>query len=465
MSKETESDTSKQVNRRICALLVCGDKSHGKDLFNKQVNSMKESCDPKLNPKRTPMEAYTLLKCPDSDVCQMPEMEDFKAYLKYFKSNMLVETQTMMVQVDGTKYGLEGGEAKKAIISVSKKKSPFLKNFMGEVGEDLDGFFATSVEKVQLAKKEIIHKKIETDTVVAKMKVQSRGKIFETPKASQGWNQYGNQKDIINNGSAFTATQIGAVSVGSSSSLNKRENEYRITTVDAIKTATDSLNQVSELKKELQNAKDANKGFDGTKQNSFGNQQREIVPVSVVSRVNDSDHFDDISTNAKINNSDSNQNSDGEMYTAAPYAQVEIPTEEALVSEFGLPKIKSKESGASSNASVKEEFHIPTFEITLKNLTKLNVELVEEFEIVPEDSFIIKVSIRKGKKKKIIPVMVENVPYKGKLILRPIKEVGNREIFAEVLASPLFENYRMILAIREERKKFFNEILPRIKRI
>jgi hypothetical protein len=461
-SKQVADDSSKLVNRRVCALLVCGDESHGESLFTKQVNSMKGTCSPQLNPKRTPMEAYSLLKCPDSDICNMPEMEDFKAYLEYFKSNMVVETQTMMVPVEGIKLGTEGSEVEKTITTVSKKKSPFLQNFIGEVGQDLDAFFDPPETKSQLAKKEESLNSNKSETIAVIIPGKSQGKTFETPKVAQGWSQYGNQNQVPANttGTAFSATQIGTVSVNTDPEYTAREKQFSKTAEDAVKTAKDSMNQVSELQKELQNAKDANKGFGDNGQVFQGNQQREIASVSVASG------FVDEGTEEGFDNSANDQSNSGAGYTAAPYSPEDIPTERTQASSLGLPTTKVNSNGKTGKTNTASAAaSIPAFEIARKNLTELNAALVEEFKIIPEDAFVIKVSVGKGKQKKMIPVMVENVPYKGKLILRPIKEAHNKEIFAEVLASPLFENYRTILAIREERKKFFNEILPTIKRI
>jgi hypothetical protein len=456
-TKQITNDSGKKVNRRICALLVCGDESHGETLFTKQVNSEKGSCSPKLNPKRTPMEAYALLKCPDNEVCHMPEMEDFKAYLDYFKSNMVVETETIMVAVAGKESGTEGSEVEQTITRVSKKNSTFIKNFLGEVGQDLDGFFETGENKTKaLAEKKLQIKskssKTNESSALAKSSSKSKGKVFETQVKSQSWEIY-NSTTISNNNpgsnQGFRRDQIGSVNIDTGIESLKREESYAKTAQDAISTASKALAQSNKLQEELRNARSANSINDNS-----GGAETEITSVANINSINSGYN----SQRPIAGKSNTNQ-----IYMPAPYTEADIPTEKTDASS--IYNGRAMASSSKGKGEIQSVASIPGFEISHGKLNELNQALIEDFKMTTEESFMIKVSIGKGKKKKMIPVMVENVPYKGKLILRPIKEVHNQEIFLEVLASPLFENYRTILAIREERKKFFNEVLPGIKRI
>jgi hypothetical protein len=454
IGKATEG--SKYINKRICSLLVCGDKTHGAELFTKSISKPGGTCSPMLNPKRTPMEAYSLLKCPDNEICNLTEMEDFMSYLEYFKKNMVVETQTMMVPVAGKGPGSEGSEIEKKISLVSKKKSPFLQNFMGDVGADIDGFFSTPEEQKQLVMKQKIDE-VTSDSSPSQLETKSRGKIFEAQKISPNWNNYGVQ-DVSNLGqkSSFTATPMGKIRVGAITGLTAREREFENTAKEAIKTAEASISNSNQLQEELKNARVANNNLD----QSSTLPTREISSVTSVTSVTNSEgnESDQSSVNTHVSND--------EMYTAAPpYTQEDIPTEATNVDISAVNKAEIGKGNSSSDGRIESSTNVPGLEISRKNLTELNKDLLEDFKIESQELFIINVTIGKGSKKKVIPVMVENVPYKGNLILRPIKESHNKLIFSEVLASPLFKNYRTILAIREERKKFFNEILPRIKKI
>ena len=142
--------------------------------------------------------------------------------------------------------------------------------------------------------------------------------------------------------------------------------------------------------------------------------------------------------------------------------QALLPTETST--EYQGDWIDYKEEKAGTNGRT-PALKTPSLVIDRSKLAELNKSLLEEFKIDPFSPFVLKVWIKDGSQKKLIEIAVENMLYKGKMILRPIQDEINSDIFKEVVNSPIFYDYRNMLADREERREFFKNVLPNIKKL
>lgn len=485
----TNNEDYGQINRNICPLLVCGDENMGTDLMNSKFTKAKK-CSPLVKPKRTPMEAYALLGCPDSEKCKSLDLEDFEIYKDYFQKNMVVtevqasttSEQNGMTLNRTSSNGsqnetsdtavTDGDEVKAPLKEVTRKRSDFLTNFMGDVGENLDEFFKEPAPKeTQLAKKEENQNSQtgQNETTAASGNGQGNSRIVQGKAKGNPWASYGKQ---ASQGGGFETTHIATVNLGgrgNSSSGKDFERQQKMVGMvdDAISSAKDTVKEMRGLQRKLAEARRNNQNASGGNQDSFR------ARVSAIEEETETQTFNSVDDSDSVMSDEDRRRQEFEQAMATiPYAPSTVPVERrAETTQYRGPvgkntvkgTKKGRAPGSKARGSAGQAQNIPFLNIVREQLGQLDLNLLTDEKIEPSETFIIQVAIGKGKRKKMVSVLVENVTYKGRLIMRPIKEKHNKEVFNEVLASPLFENYRTVLSIRAERKKFFNKVLPNLR--
>ena len=98
--------------------------------------------------------------------------------------------------------------------------------------------------------------------------------------------------------------------------------------------------------------------------------------------------------------------------------QALLPTE--ISTEYQGDWIDYKEEKAGTNGRTPAS-KMPSLVIDRSKLAELNKSLLEEFKIDPFSPFVLKVWIKDGSQKKLIEIAVENMLYKGKMILSQFK--------------------------------------------
>ncbi len=471
------------VNKSICSFLLCGDKSHGLSLFydvQDDEDSEDSQCSPLLNPKRTPMEAYALLGCPDAEVCQTEEFDYFKSYLTYYQqSTEIVDAEVLAddVRLKDGKGGVisfhSKNPGKKPIRK--KKKSLFIKNFLGDVGKDPKEFLrkpaqlklANGNAKKDSLLREKKKEKLEGDkTVPVEGKRQKLLAPVFNKKANNRFYVPVTQKRVVSKGpkgsslgSDYNGKKINSLSneLGQLNSLNQ----------DLQKGLQEGLKEALEREKsrnDLSSAKAVASSFSGLPGQSDGRASQKDYEESKKSK----DDYRQKGAGHTVKNMGApedvawnrDQNIPEERSTGVENFFDESGKEKSVLGSSGRggpgEKSRSVSSDGLSSGGGLSLGSIPNFDISKSELAKLDESFVKGLDIKVDDSFIIKVAVGKGKKKKLIPVMVERIHYKGKFILRPIKERHNVKVFDDVLASPLFLNYRQVLSVREQRKTFFD---------
>lgn len=399
LGKSSGLELSKTTNSEelLCPSLVCP--MNQKEVSDFAKGSTLKSCEPLAKEKKNPMELYASLGCPGGESCKTPFAENLRIYASFWKASYRPN------EVAGKPT--ENEEAEETIKLRKTKRSDFVEAFVGEVGKDIDAFFADDEPVNELAeenketKEEVepesnkVERKIASDT----KRLAPRPTNTDFTGASRGFGRSAP--------TGFAATQIPV-------DVENGKVDTKIVE-DAIDAAKESIAEAKKWQKAYRD--------------SVNNREKPVV----------------------------NNN-----YEMPGKIEAKLPMEVSTDSGEGLI---NKSTASSGRGGRKPASKTPTLVIDRSKLAELNKKLLEEFKIDPLKPFVLKVWIKEGKEKKLVEIPVENVFYNGKLILKPVKDKINSEIFVEVLNSPIFFDYRNMLAEREERRDFFKNVLPNVKKL
>jgi hypothetical protein len=417
---ELNVSKSNDVERQLCPGLVCP--ISGKEVSDFAKSLTLKSCEPLAKEKKNPVELYASLGCPGGDNCDTPFAENLRIYASFWKASY----KPGDVAQDNSESEGEG----ETIRLRRTKRSDFVEAFVGEIGQDIDAFFAEEKLRNGLAKKEEKREKVEpqekVERKIASNKVIPRPTNTDFTGASRG---FGNSTPT-----GFEATQIPV-------SVNNRKVDSKIVE-EAIGAAEDSI---AEAKKWQQAYRD-----------SLRDRELTEIPTTVVNREPEREKSSGFgagnSGTTVVNNN----------YDAPKREEAKVPVEVSTEYDGEWIDYKDAKTGGKGR---KPASKTPSLVIDRAKLAELNKSLLKEFKIDPLKPFVLKVWIKEGKEKKLVEIAVENVFYNGKLILRPVKDEINSEVYVEVLNSPIFFDYRNMLAEREERRDFFKNVLPNVKKL
>lgn len=414
----SKSNASEEL---LCPSLVCP--MNQKDIAEFAKGSTLKTCEPLAKEKKNPVELYASLGCPGGDSCDSLFAENLRIYASFWKASYKPG------DVADDNGETEGEE--ETIRLRKTKRSDFVEAFVGEVGKDIDAFFADDGPVNELAEekketKEEVEPESRVERKVASNKVMPRPTNTDFTGASRG---FGNAAPT-----GFEATQIPV-------DVENGKVDTKIVK-DAIDAAKESI---AEAKKWQQAYRD-----------SVNNREQ---PVVADSRNETSDRTN---TGSFSNGSSAGTTVVNNNYELPGKIEAKLPMEVSTDSGEGLiNKSTTPEGGVGRKPASKT----PSLVIDRAKLAELNKSLLKEFKIDPLKPFVLKVWIKEGKEKKLVEIPVENVFYNGKLILKPVKDEINSEIYVEVLNSPIFFDYRNMLAEREERRDFFKNVLPNVKKL
>lgn len=421
-SENSDSKASEEVERLICKALVCPIK--GNDLNSYVEAKETGECKPIEKEKRDPVKLYASLGCPGGESCNTAFAQNLKIYADFWRASYRPnDAVTDDEGASGDQVRLTGRKT---------KRSDFVEAFVGEVGKDLDAFFAEDKPSNELAQKKPEEKAERVVENKPERRVEPNGKtMIPTPVNT---NFTGAGRGFGSNvPTGFEATQI-PVSV--------EDDEPRVDTKivrDAIEAAKDSIEEAKKWQQAYRDSVKRNDNEQKVVSNKTPNRERRS-PTSSGDTT--------IVNNTIVEPAGSNQ----------PLLPAEVTTE--YQGEWNkYPEVAGTDKGRAPSSKT------PSLVIDRSKLAELNKSLLDEFKIDPLSPFVLKVWIKEGSEKKLVEIPVENLFYNGKMILKPVKDEINSEIYAEVLNSPIFFEYRNMLSEREERRRFFKDVLPNVKKL
>jgi len=423
LGKSSGLELTKTTNSEelLCPGLVCP--MNQKEVSDFAKGSILKSCEPLATEKRNPVELYASLGCPEGESCNSPFAENLRIYASFWKASY----KPTEVAEDTTEQ-----ESEEEIVRLRKtKRSDFVEAFVGEVGKDIDAFFADDEPVNELAEDEIetkdeVEPERKVERKIASKKMTPRPTNTDFTGASRGFGRSAP--------TGFEATQIPV-------SVEKGKVDTKIVE-DAIDAAKESIAEAKKWQKAYRD--------------SVNNREQPVVAERRKETKGNTN------SGSFSNGSGSGTTVVNNNYELPGRMEAKLPMEVSTDSGEGLI---NKSTATSGGKGRKPASKTPTLVIDRSKLAELNKSLLKEFKIDPLKPFVLKVWIKEGKEKKLVEIPVENVFYNGKLILKPVKDEINSEIFVEVLNSPIFFDYRNMLAEREERRDFFKNVLPNVKKL
>jgi hypothetical protein len=423
LGKSSGLELTKTTNSEelLCPSLVCP--MNQKEVSDFAKGSTLKSCEPLAKEKKNPVELYASLGCPRGENCNTPFAENLRIYASFWKASY----KPTEVAEDTTEQ-----EGEEETIRLRKtKRSDFVEAFVGEVGKDIDAFFADDEPVNELAEdknetKDEVAPERKVERKIASKKVIPRPTNTDFTGASRGFGRSAP--------TGFEATQIPV-------DVEKGKVDTKIVE-DAIDAAKESI---AEAKKWQQAYRDS---VNNREQPAVAERRKETK--------------DSTNSGSYSSGSDSGTTIVNNNYELPGRMEAKLPMEVSTDSGEGLI---NKSTATVGGKGRKPASKTPTLVIDRSKLAELNKSLLKEFKIDPLKPFVLKIWIKEGSEKKLVEVPVENVFYNGKLILKPVKDEINSEIFVEVLNSPIFFDYRNMLAEREERRDFFKNVLPNVKKL
>ncbi len=418
-SENSDSKASEEVERLICKALVCPIK--GNDLNSYVEAKETGECKPIEKEKRDPVKLYASLGCPGGESCNTAFAQNLKIYADFWRASY---------RPNDAVTDDEGASGDQVRLTVRKtKRSDFVEAFVGEVGKDIEAFFAKDKPVEELAEKKSEDKEIiaKRNGQVATNKTQRTPKPVNTDFTGAG-RGFGNGLPT-----GFKATQI-PVDV----EKNKRNVDTKIVR-DAIDAAKDSIAEAKKWQQAYRESVNRNNNNENVVSNTTPNRERRSPASSGGTTI--------------VNNN---------VVEATGSTQALLPAEATTEYQGEWNSYPEASAGGKGRAPASKT---PSLVIDRSKLAELNKSLLEEFKIDPLKPFVLKVWIKEGNEKKLVEIPVENLFYNGKMILKPVKDEINSEIYVEVLNSPIFFDYRNMLAEREERRRFFKDVLPNVKKL
>jgi hypothetical protein len=419
---QLSTDDSDRISEILCPSLVCP--MDTKNISDFAVGKVVKSCEPLAKEKRNPVELYASLGCPGGESCDTPFADNLRIYASFWKASY----RPIEVADDESKPSDE-----QVRLTLRKtKRSDFVEAFVGEVGKDLDAFFAEDRPANELAQKKPKEKQERVVENRSERRVEPNGKtMIPTPVNTNFTGAGRGFGSSVPTG--FEATQI-PVSV--------EDDEPRVDTKivrDAIEAAKDSIEEAKKWQQAYRDSVKRNDNEQKVVSNTTPNRERKGPASSGDTTI--------------VNNN---------VVEAPSSTQPLLPAE--VTTEYQGEWNKYPEaSGADKGRAPASK--TPSLVIDRSKLAELNKSLLDEFKIDPLSPFVLKVWIKEGNEKKLVEIPVENLFYNGKMILKPVKDEINSEIYAEVLNSPIFFDYRNMLSEREERRRFFKDVLPNVKKL
>ena len=188
-----ELSKSNNSEELICPSLVCPMSRN--EVVNFAKDSTLNGCEPLAKEKKNPVELYTSLGCPGGETCDTPFAENLRIYASFWKASYRPGD---VVEDDSQREG-----ESETILLRRTKRSDFVEAFVGEVGKDIDAFFAEDTPVQELAKQD---KNDEQELVKPSKKESAQPRAIPRPVntnftgAGRG---FGNQSPT-----GFQATQI-----------------------------------------------------------------------------------------------------------------------------------------------------------------------------------------------------------------------------------------------------------------
>lgn len=406
----------------ICPSLVCP--MNQKEIAEFAKGTTLKNCEPLAKEKKNPVELYASLGCPGGESCDSLFAENLLIYASFWKASYKpVDVVSDDEPADGEQVRLTARKT---------KRSDFVENFVGEVGKDIDAFFAEEVPVEKLADKKTEERPARTADNKAKKNNETQASVMIPTPVNTNFTGAGRGFGS-NVPTGFEATQI-PVSV--------EDDEPRVDTKivrDAIEAAKDSIAEAKKWQKAYRESVKRNDNNKNVVSNATPNRERRSPASSGDTTI--------------VNNN---------VVEAPGSTQTLLPAEATTEYQGEWNKYPETVGSEKGRAPASKT---PSLVIDRSKLAELNKSLLDEFKIDPFKPFALKVWIKEGNDKKLVEIPVENLFYNGKMILKPVKDEINSEIYAEVLNSPIFFDYRNMLSEREERRRFFKDVLPNVKKL